>query len=123
MLYLGHVIGPKDEVKVHQEKIKAILDWPTSKNVTNLRVLLGICTYYRRFVRELSQHAAPLADLWKKGDFEWTQVAKEAFECRKKVMSNCSVLALPDFTQTFVLECDASGEGGRVDVGRPPHSL
>jgi len=36
LLYLGHVIG-KDEVKVHQEKIRAILDWSTPRNVTELR--------------------------------------------------------------------------------------
>ena len=28
-----------------------------------------------------------------------------------KVMSSCPILALPDFSQSFVLECDASGEG------------
>ena len=71
MLYLGHVIGPEDRVKVHQENIRAILDWPTPRNVTELRGFLGICTYYRRFVRGFSQLAAPLTDLLKKGDFEW----------------------------------------------------
>ena len=36
MLYLGHVIGANG-VQVHLEKIRAILDWPTPKNVTQLR--------------------------------------------------------------------------------------
>ena len=36
MLYLGHVIGANG-VQVHLEKIWAILDWPTPKNVTKLR--------------------------------------------------------------------------------------
>ena len=29
----------------------------------------------------------------------------------KVIMSSCPVLALPDFSQPFVVECDASGEG------------
>jgi hypothetical protein len=33
LLYLGHIISAKG-VQVHQEKIGAILDWPTLKNVT-----------------------------------------------------------------------------------------
>ena len=53
MLYLGHVIGEQG-VQVHQEKIQAILDWSTPRNVTELRIFLGLCTYYRRFVKGFS---------------------------------------------------------------------
>ena len=38
-------------------------------------------------------------------------MAQEAFKRLKRVMSNFPVLALPDFTRSFVLECDASSEG------------
>lgn len=62
ILYLGHVIGI-DGVKVHQGKIQAILDWPTPRNITNLRAFLGLCGYYRRFVKGYSQLVAPLIDL------------------------------------------------------------
>lgn len=123
-LCLGHVIV-EDGMKVHQEKIRAILDWPTPRNVVALSRFLFICTYYRGFVRGFSQLATPLTNLTKKGAFEWTQVAQEAFEHLKKVMSNCLVMALPDFTRSFMLECDASGEGilACVDTGRPSYCI
>jgi hypothetical protein len=54
---------------------------------------------------------APLTDLTKKGAFIWIEEAQEIFKKMKQVMSSCHVLALPDFTQPFVLECDASGIG------------
>lgn len=53
ILYLGHVIGANG-VKVHQEKIQAIIDWLSPRNVLNLRGFLGLCCYYRRFVKGLS---------------------------------------------------------------------
>ena len=57
------------------------------------------------------QLTPPLTDLTKKGAFSWGEGAHATFEKLKKVMSSCPVLAFPDFTQPFVLECDASGEG------------
>ena len=72
MLYLGHVIGANG-VQVHPEKIRAILDWPTPKNVTELKGFLGLCTYYRRYVSGFSQMTASLTDLTKKGAFSWSE--------------------------------------------------
>ena len=98
---------------MHQEKIRAILDWPTPKNVTELRSFFGLCSYYRRFMKSFSQLGAPLTDLTRQGTFIWTDESQKAFEHMKEVTGTCPVLALPDFTLPFVLECDASGEGIR----------
>lgn len=68
VLYLGHIIGV-DEVRVHEENIRAIRDWPEPKNVTELQGFVGICTYYRKFVKGFSQLAASLTDLTNKGAF------------------------------------------------------
>ena len=72
MLYLGHIIN-EEGVQVDMEKIRAIRDWPTPKTITELRGFLGLCTYYRRYVKGFSQFVAPLTDLTKKGAFTWRQ--------------------------------------------------
>jgi hypothetical protein len=65
---LGNIISEKG-VQVHQENIRAILYSPTPKNLTELKGLFGLCSYYRRFVKGFSQLGAPLTDLTRKGDF------------------------------------------------------
>jgi len=81
-------------VQVHQEKIRAILDWPTPRNVTELRSFFGLCSYYRRFVQGFSQLGAPPTDLTKHGAFIWTEESRKAFDHMKEVTSSCSVLSI-----------------------------
>lgn len=59
--YLGHIIS-EHGVAVDQDKIKAILQWPVPKNLKRLRGFLGLIGYYRRFLQDYAQLAAPLTD-------------------------------------------------------------
>ena len=122
MLYLGHIIGV-DGVRVHKEKIRAIRDRPEPRNVTELRRFIGICTYYRKFVKSFSQLATPLTDLTRKGAFSRSDTAQRAFDRLKEVISSCPALALPDFSQPFVLEYNASGEGIGVVLMQGGHAI
>lgn len=110
ILYLGHKINAQG-VSVDEDKIIAIKEWPKPKNLTQVRGFVGLCSYYRLFVKGFSKITTPLTDLTKKGAFTWSETAQQAFERLKEAMSSCSVLAIPNFTSPFELQCDASREG------------
>jgi hypothetical protein len=37
-------------ISIDLKKVKAIVDWQELENVTQLRLFLGFCNYYRRFI-------------------------------------------------------------------------
>ncbi|XP_024014001.1 uncharacterized protein LOC112088080 [Eutrema salsugineum] len=101
-----------DGIKVYEEKIKAIKDWPTPKTVGEVRSFHGLAGFYRKFVRDFSTIAAPLTEVIKKDvGFQWGEVQEAAFKALKHKFTNAPLLSLPDFLKTFEIECDASGIG------------
>jgi len=67
--------------------------------------------WYRRFIQNFAQTAAPLDDCLKKDrikKFELSEEAFKVFELLKTSMATAPVLVTPDFKKPFTIQCDAS---------------
>ncbi|GBL98487.1 Retrovirus-related Pol polyprotein from transposon 297 [Araneus ventricosus] len=109
--YLGHVISAEG-VKTHQGKIRAVVYWPRPETVHDLRSFLGLCTYYRRFVKNFSTIARPLHKLTEaKSNFSWTEECEKSFNSLKQALTSSPILTYPQTDKDFILDTDASNEG------------
>jgi len=72
---------------------------------------LGLVGYYRHFIKNFGILAAPLTNLLRKNNFQWSDQATESFVALKSALSSAPVLHLPDFAKLFIVDCDASGTG------------
>jgi hypothetical protein len=109
--FLGHEIG-EEGLKPNSKKIEAIMKIQEPKTITEVRSFLGLCSYYRRFVKGFSKIAGPLTELTKKNiPFDWTQERQESFDKLKKILVEDPILSHPNFNKDFILITDASADG------------
>jgi hypothetical protein len=76
-----------------------------------LHGFLGLTRYYRKLVQNYGKIVAPHTSILKNNAFTWNSVGDHALQVWKDFMCSTPILELPDFTKTFVLECDASRNG------------
>ncbi|UYV63748.1 hypothetical protein LAZ67_2005487, partial [Cordylochernes scorpioides] len=108
---LGHVVD-KDGIQPDSEKVEAIKKFPVPKSVCDIQSYLGLCSYYRRFIKNFSKIAAPLQILLKKDQkFIWTQEQKDSFESLKKTLMQKPVLGHFKESAITKLHTDASSYG------------
>lgn len=107
--FLGHLVG-RDGVRMMEDKVKAIGEWPTPAKVGDVRAFLGTAGYYRKFIRDFSSIAAPLSNLTKEDTkFEWGPSQAAAFRSLKQAIAKEPTLVLPNPELPFVVHTDASG--------------
>jgi hypothetical protein len=105
--FLGHIIS-SNGIQADPAKIKAVEEWPVPKNKTEVLSFKGLAGFYRRFIKDFSKITAPLSALTGNTPFIWTPVEQEAFEKLKQALTSAPVLASPDFSRPFIVNCDSS---------------
>uniref|UniRef100_H3B5T7 ribonuclease H n=1 Tax=Latimeria chalumnae TaxID=7897 RepID=H3B5T7_LATCH len=84
---------------------------PDPQNVVckRLGAFLGLCSYYRKFIKNFVHCALPLYQLTEKNvPFVWTPAYDETFCYLQDVLSQQPVVKFPDFIKPFLLCTDAS---------------
>lgn len=106
--YLGHVIDA-DGLHPTDATLKAIVDAPTPRDVSELHSFLGLLNYYGRFIPNLATLIHPLNKLlccdvtWK-----WSKACQEAFKSAKEKIISPSVPVHYDPMRQMRLAADAS---------------
>ncbi len=129
--YLGRVVTSEgyypdpDSIKV----VKALKE-QSPKTVGDLRHVLGLLGYYRRYIKDYAKIARPLFNLLEvkyngtdKGNkaksgqlpsstvISWNTVHQETLEILVDGITSAPVLAYPDFEKSFIVHTDASEKG------------
>ena len=106
---LGHIVSA-NKVEMDVEKITAIKNMKYCRCVKQVQQFLGLCGYYRRFVKDFAKTAAPLYHLLKK-ESKWAfdRECEEAFDMLKESLVSDPILRMPGFKRPFLLFTDASG--------------
>ena len=114
VMFLGHTVT-KNGVLVDSAKTDRIKNFPIPKTQKELRGFLGLCNYYRRFVKDFAKIAVPLNALLKReinksfSSSDWSTDCQNAFETLKTALISPPILRFPDMNKEFKLSTDASG--------------
>lgn len=109
--YLGYTIDNMG-IRADDKGLEAIKNFPLPNKVRAIQSFLGLCSYFRRFIKDFSILAKPLYDLTRKDkSFSFGKLELETFELLKGKILDSPVLALYDPSAETELHCDASALG------------
>ena len=109
--YLGHGIS-SDGLEPSASKVAAIVNAPAPQNLTELRSLLGLVNYYRKFLPDVATILTPLHQLLQQGmPWKWGREQQAALDQVKELIDSPNLLVHFDGNKPLLLACDASPYG------------
>ena len=111
--FLGHTVG-KGTMQPEKSKVDKILSLGQPRTKKQVRGIVGLMSYYRRYVPDFASLISPLTDLTKKGQpnkVQWDHRCQNALERIQQILSQQPVVVLPDLTKPFTVKTDASSRG------------
>jgi len=85
--FLGLIMG-LGGIKMQEEKIAEVLEWPRSKTVKEVQKFLELANYYRRFVKDFAKIAKPMHKLVRKDEkWSWGDEQEKTFKQLKQVFT------------------------------------
>jgi hypothetical protein len=106
--FLGCMVG-KNGVRMSEDKIKVVKEWPTPMTVKEIQSFLGFVNFNRQFIQNFSLIAIPLTRLTRKETpWKWTEKQDEAFTTLKDACIAPPVLIAFRSGEPLRFETDAS---------------
>jgi hypothetical protein len=104
---LGHIVSEKG-VYVDFRKVSAVVNFPSPSDINELRSILELTTFYKRFIKDYSHKAWFMHQLFKKDVvFYWSFDCQIVLNYLKTELST----AYPDITLPFIIEVNYSSKG------------
>jgi hypothetical protein len=91
--YLGFVISAGEGIKVDPGKVEAIKKWEAPITVKGVRSFIGFSNFYRGFIENFSEVAAPLMLLIRKNQaWQWEKKQQKLFNRLKELFISAPIL-------------------------------
>jgi len=111
VIFLGHEIS-KDGIRQEPNKLKALSSLPKPRDVSEVKRVMGMFSYYRKFVPNFAMIAEPLVELTRKTKkFIWDNEQRSAFKEILQSLAKNATLAHFNHKDPTMIKTDASHKG------------
>jgi len=109
--FLGFIISIEG-ITLSSRHVEAVKNFKRPENVQEVQRFLGLCGYFRKFIKDYALKARPLQNLLKKTvKFIFDDACVQAFQLLKKELTSESVLCVYDPAAETELHTDACSLG------------